>query len=183
MKPIYKNLDRPAIKYNDLAEIIRKICAKEEPGTVLCFLPRIIDISTMKSILEEETDDNKTLEINVCHSKVPYQVQHRVFVPAPAGIRKVVLCTNICEVGITVPDVTVVIDTGVENILTLVVYFHFLVGITILLSSFLFNISCLIRLPRSLLRIGNNGRILFRNFSRSSVPSLNIILILRVVIF
>lgn len=117
--PIYKNLDRPAIKYNDLAEIIRKICAKEEPGTVLCFLPRIIDISTMKSILEEEeTDDNKTLEINVCHSKVPYQVQHRVFVPAPAGIRKVVLCTNICEVGITVPDVTVVIDTGVENILT-----------------------------------------------------------------
>jgi HrpA-like RNA helicase len=38
--------------------------------------------------------------------------QKRIFRPAPHGMRKVVLATNIAETSVTVEDVVFVIDTG-----------------------------------------------------------------------
>lgn len=41
--------------------------------------------------------------------------QRAVFDPPPKGIRKIVLATNIAETGITIPDVTYVVDTCRAN--------------------------------------------------------------------
>jgi len=38
--------------------------------------------------------------------------QEQAFLVPPKGIRKIVLATNIAETGVTIPDVTCVIDTG-----------------------------------------------------------------------
>ena len=43
---------------------------------------------------------------------LPQQAQQRVFDPAPAGVRKVILATNIAETSVTVPGVRFVIDCG-----------------------------------------------------------------------
>lgn len=56
--------------------------------------------------------DRSRYEIHMVHSSIPAADQKLVFEPAPAGVRRVILGTNICEASITLPRVTVVIDTG-----------------------------------------------------------------------
>ncbi|RKP06536.1 P-loop containing nucleoside triphosphate hydrolase protein, partial [Thamnocephalis sphaerospora] len=46
------------------------------------------------------------------HSMLTNAVQETAFRRPPPGVRKIILATNIAETGITIPDVTTVIDTG-----------------------------------------------------------------------
>jgi ATP-dependent RNA helicase DHX29 len=46
------------------------------------------------------------------HSTIASEEQEQAFLVPPPGVRKIVLATNIAETGITIPDVTAVIDTG-----------------------------------------------------------------------
>ena len=46
------------------------------------------------------------------HSSVSPSEQRRAFEIPPSGVRKIVVATNIAETSLTIPDVTVVIDSG-----------------------------------------------------------------------
>lgn len=48
------------------------------------------------------------------HSSISPQEQRRAFKvpPAGSGIRKIVVATNIAETSLTIPDVTIVVDSG-----------------------------------------------------------------------
>jgi HrpA-like RNA helicase len=46
------------------------------------------------------------------HSSISNENQSLVFQTPPTGVRKIVISTNIAETGITIPDVTCVIDSG-----------------------------------------------------------------------
>ena len=51
-------------------------------------------------------------EVYPLHSSIATEEQEHAFLIPSEGTRKIVLATNIAETGITIPDVTCVIDTG-----------------------------------------------------------------------
>lgn len=46
------------------------------------------------------------------HSSISPQEQRRAFEIPPPGVRKIVVATNIAETSLTIPDVTIVVDSG-----------------------------------------------------------------------
>jgi ATP-dependent helicase HrpB len=51
----------------------------------------------------------------VLHSVVPQEEQEAAMLPALPGYCKVILATNIAESSITIPDVRIVINTGLHR--------------------------------------------------------------------
>ncbi|GMI05303.1 hypothetical protein TrLO_g4100 [Triparma laevis f. longispina] len=79
------------------------------PGDVLVFLPGLKEISTLQTHLNSATDGS--LLVLPLHSSLSTAEQHKVFLPAPCSKTKVILATSIAEASITVPSITLVIDT------------------------------------------------------------------------
>ena len=77
-------------------------------GAILVFLPGYEDIVGLRDRL----GDNADLMVLALHSQMVSSDQKRIFRPAPPGMRKVVLSTNIAETSLTVEDVVFVIDSG-----------------------------------------------------------------------
>ncbi|KAG0346255.1 hypothetical protein BG004_002057 [Podila humilis] len=83
-------------------------------GAILIFLPGMPEIRKLYDIIKvnRRFGDETQFSIWPLHSSVSSEKQSQVFDVPPRGIRKIVLATNIAETGITIPDVTIVIDTG-----------------------------------------------------------------------
>ena len=56
-------------------------------------------------------------QVLVLHSVVPQEEQEAAMLPALPGHCKVILSTNIAESSITIPDVRMVINTGLQRCL------------------------------------------------------------------
>lgn len=80
------------------------------------FLPGQEDIESLdKSIqLYAKRLPQDTPGILTCplYASLPASQQQQIFVPAPKGMRKVILATNIAETSVTIPGVRYVIDSG-----------------------------------------------------------------------
>ncbi|KAF9310916.1 hypothetical protein BG003_007951 [Podila horticola] len=85
-----------------------------EEGAILIFLPGMPEIRKLFDNLKvnRRFGDETRFSLWPLHSSVSSEGQSQVFDVPPPGIRKIVLATNIAETGITIPDVTIVIDTG-----------------------------------------------------------------------
>ncbi|KAI0473028.1 helicase associated domain-containing protein [Xylariaceae sp. FL0804] len=79
---------------------------------ILVFLPGIAEIRTLNDLLLGQPFFQRGWEVFPLHSTIATEDQERAFLIPPNGVRKIVLATNIAETGITIPDVTCVIDTG-----------------------------------------------------------------------
>ena len=95
---------------------VMQIHVEEEKGDILCFLTGQDDIEDALRVLTERM---KRLPRHVpdfivvpLYSALPYERQLAVFDPAPAGVRKVILATNIAETSITVEGIKFVVDCG-----------------------------------------------------------------------
>ncbi|XP_077997158.1 ATP-dependent RNA helicase TDRD9-like [Glandiceps talaboti] len=78
-------------------------------GTVLVFLPGIIEINDMYQCLNSDLIPHR-LWVLPLHSSITREEQSKVFTKSEKGRRKVILATNIAESSITVPDIKYVID-------------------------------------------------------------------------
>ncbi|GAB9466279.1 Dead/deah box RNA helicase [Globisporangium polare] len=89
---------------------------REHNGSILVFLTGQEDIETLETLLEEyaRTLPAEALKLMVCpiFAAMPREQQMQVFEPAPAGVRKVILATNIAETSITINGIRFVVDTG-----------------------------------------------------------------------
>ncbi|GAA5951587.1 hypothetical protein JCM10213_005411 [Rhodosporidiobolus nylandii] len=111
------DLDMP---YPLLALIIAHVLSRSDEGHVLVFLPGWDEIQAVRNILLDrarfpllDVDFNsRNLEIHVLHSTIPIVEQQAVFEPPAAGVRRVVLSTNIAETSVTIPDVVFVVDSA-----------------------------------------------------------------------
>lgn len=79
---------------------------------ILVFLPGIAEIRRLSSMLVGHPAFSHGWYVYPLHSTIATEEQEQAFLVPPAGTRKIVLATNIAETGITIPDVTCVIDTG-----------------------------------------------------------------------
>uniref|UniRef100_A0A3Q3FX65 ATP-dependent RNA helicase DHX29 n=1 Tax=Kryptolebias marmoratus TaxID=37003 RepID=A0A3Q3FX65_KRYMA len=83
-------------------------------GAVLVFLPGLAHIQQLYDLISSDKRfrDKNRYRIVALHSTLSSKDQAAAFTVPPAGVRKVVLSTNIAETGVTIPDVVFVIDCG-----------------------------------------------------------------------
>ncbi|KAK6205586.1 P-loop containing nucleoside triphosphate hydrolase protein [Scheffersomyces amazonensis] len=105
------------INYNLIAQLCLKIDKKlmdeKNDGSILIFLPGILEISHCIQNLRQIFDENNSKgRFFPLHSALSSQDQKSVFKFVPKGTRKIVVSTNVAETSITIPDCVVVIDCG-----------------------------------------------------------------------
>uniref|UniRef100_A0A667Z439 RNA helicase n=1 Tax=Myripristis murdjan TaxID=586833 RepID=A0A667Z439_9TELE len=86
-------------------------------GAILVFLPGLAHIQQLYDMLSSEkrfrfVSSTPRYRLVALHSTLSAKDQAAAFTVPPAGVRKIVLSTNIAETGVTIPDVVFVIDTG-----------------------------------------------------------------------
>uniref|UniRef100_A0ABM5FBP8 RNA helicase n=1 Tax=Pogona vitticeps TaxID=103695 RepID=A0ABM5FBP8_9SAUR len=79
-----------------------------ERGSVLVFLPGLLEINRMHELLTAMT--HRRFQVYPLHSSVTLEDQNNVFLAPVPSYRKILLSTNIAESSVTVPDVKYVID-------------------------------------------------------------------------
>ncbi|KAF3010323.1 hypothetical protein E8E14_007003 [Neopestalotiopsis sp. 37M] len=109
-------IDEYQIEFDLVVQLIRQVAHLPElfnySKAILVFLPGIAEIRTLNDALLGDPFFQRDWEIFPLHSTIATEDQERAFEQPPPGVRKIVLATNIAETGITIPDVTCVIDTG-----------------------------------------------------------------------
>ncbi|RKP07362.1 P-loop containing nucleoside triphosphate hydrolase protein, partial [Thamnocephalis sphaerospora] len=111
-------MDENRINYELIIALLEYLCSNTAEGTqddaILIFLPGMPEIRTLHQMLSANkrfANTKRFLTIPV-HSLLAGPSQELAFRRPPPGVRKIILATNIAETGITIPDVTTVIDTG-----------------------------------------------------------------------
>ncbi|KAI0534078.1 ATP dependent RNA helicase [Xylaria digitata] len=109
-------IDEYQIEFELIVQLIGRIAVDPTyinySKAILVFLPGIAEIRTLNDLLSGEPYFQRGWEVYPLHSTIATEDQERAFLVPPDGVRKIVLATNIAETGITIPDVTCVIDTG-----------------------------------------------------------------------
>lgn len=109
-----RNGDGYEIDYDLLRAAVDKACRdvqrddRKPVGAVLVFLPGVPEISRA----EQAVRDVRDARVVPLHGQLAPEDQRAAFAPAPPHKVKVVLATNAAETSVTIPDVTVVVDTG-----------------------------------------------------------------------
>ncbi len=88
------------------AQVISHEADLLETGSMLVFLPGIAEIRRVERLLSVQA------EVCVLHSSIPFEDQRKVL---SGGGRRVILSSSIAETSLTVPDVHVVIDSGLSR--------------------------------------------------------------------
>ncbi|KAJ7070917.1 P-loop containing nucleoside triphosphate hydrolase protein [Mycena amicta] len=109
-------LDERLVAYDLIVRLLEKICFQDitlrpYSAAILIFLPGIGDIRRMNDMLQEHPSFSTGFKIYPLHSTLSSEDQGAVF-EVPMSCRKIVIATNIAETGITIPDITCVIDSG-----------------------------------------------------------------------
>ncbi|MGB9090392.1 MAG: DEAD/DEAH box helicase, partial [Pseudomonas farsensis] len=87
----------------------------EQSGSVLVFLPGQAEIRRVHQALQESLGERPEVLLCPLHGELDLNAQRAAIEPAPTGLRKVVLATNIAETSLTIDGVRVVIDAGLAR--------------------------------------------------------------------
>lgn len=109
-------MDEYQIPFELIFQLISRIATSQQyykySQAILVFLPGIAEIRALNDLLLGDKMFASNWLVYPLHSSIATEDQEAAFLVPPPGFRKIVLATNIAETGITIPDVTCVIDTG-----------------------------------------------------------------------
>jgi ATP-dependent helicase HrpB len=88
----------------------------DEPGSLLVFLPGQAEIRRVAEQLATALEGRTDILLCPLHGELELSAQRAAIEPAPPGLRKVVLATNIAETSLTIDGVRVVIDAGLARV-------------------------------------------------------------------
>jgi ATP-dependent RNA helicase DHX29 len=128
--------DERLVPYDLIVRLLERICFEDTDyssysSAILIFMPGMGEIRRLNDMLTEHPSfrDDNSFKIYPLHSTLSSENQGAVFDIPPPNVRKIVigagyfvftcpmsdlcsLATNIAETGITIPDITCVIDSG-----------------------------------------------------------------------
>ncbi|XP_044131856.1 3'-5' RNA helicase YTHDC2 [Bufo gargarizans] len=116
LKAYHYSFDDEKVDLDLIMHILNNICQNSDTGAILIFLPGYDEIVGLRDrILHDDkrfAENSQRYQIFMLHSNMQTADQRKVLKTPPAGIRKIILSTNIAETSITVNDVVFVIDSG-----------------------------------------------------------------------
>ena len=86
-----------------------------ERGSVLVFLPGAGEIRAVEAALGREVKDPRVL-VAPLHGTLSRAAQDAALLPAPEGMRKIVLASSIAETNLTIEGIRIVIDSGLMRV-------------------------------------------------------------------
>lgn len=110
----------PRTRDDDLGDAVAACVARaasETAGHLLVFLPGTGEIRRCREKLTFAAQ-KYNLQMFDLHGDLPPESQDAAIAPSPAGVRKLILSTNVAETSVTIDGVTAVIDSGLRRILT-----------------------------------------------------------------
>ncbi|KAB2579860.1 putative helicase [Lasiodiplodia theobromae] len=111
-----KEYDEYRIDYELIIRLVERVAYDpnytQYSKAILIFLPGIAEIRQLNDMLVGHESFAKDWLVYPLHSTIASEDQQAAFLVPPPGVRKIVLATNIAETGITIPDITCVVDTG-----------------------------------------------------------------------
>ena len=100
---------------NKIESTIQRVLSNRVNGDILIFLPGEKIIKDCMQKLYKSTFSRK-IHIIPLYGRLAKEEQERVFDSAPLGKKKVIISTNIAETSVTIPGITVVIDSGLAKL-------------------------------------------------------------------
>ncbi|MGC9456349.1 MAG: ATP-dependent helicase HrpB [Halothiobacillaceae bacterium] len=114
-RPLPAGLGRPDGE-SRLRHATRVICdaLREEPGSLLVFLPGEGEIRRLATLLQS-VDLPDDVRVHPLYGRMSIEDQEEAVRPSPAGRRKVVLATDIAETSLTIEGIRGVVDLGLSR--------------------------------------------------------------------
>lgn len=108
-------MDEYRIEFELIVQLLAKVATDDRleqfSKAILVFLPGIGEIRQLNDLLVGHPVFSKNWFVYPLHSTIASEDQEAAFLVPPPGTRKIVLATNIAETGITIPDITCVVDS------------------------------------------------------------------------
>ncbi|WP_052282987.1 ATP-dependent helicase HrpB [Kluyvera genomosp. 1] len=101
-------------RFDEAVAIATAELLRNEPGSLLLFLPGVGEIQRVQNYLAERVAD----DVLLCplYGALSLSEQRQAILPAPPGKRKVVLATNIAETSLTIEGIRLVVDSAQERV-------------------------------------------------------------------
>lgn len=112
VETIYLGRDRDERVEDAMARAVRR-ALREDEGSLLCFLPGQGEITRTAERLSDLPDH---VTLAPLYGALDARAQDLAVSPAPPGVRKVVLATDIAESALTIEGARVVIDAGLARV-------------------------------------------------------------------
>jgi ATP-dependent RNA helicase DHX29 len=113
--------DEYRLDYRLIVKLLATLATRQELShyskAILVFLPGLAEIRRLHDEIGSDSTFNQGWIIHTLHSSIASEDQEKAFLVPPEGTRKIVIATNIAETGITIPDITAVIDAGKEKVM------------------------------------------------------------------
>ncbi|KAJ5178878.1 hypothetical protein N7492_002088 [Penicillium capsulatum] len=113
--------DEYRMDYQLIKRLLLKIATAPEldhySKAILVFMPGLAEIRRLNDEILSEPTFQRNWIVHALHSSIASEDQEKAFNVPPEGTRKIVIATNIAETGITIPDITAVVDAGKEKMM------------------------------------------------------------------